>query len=115
MLRLFIFLSISIIYGCTNTLFISKDLNDSHRQEGTKNDSKGLLCKYTERKGIAELLGSTPEGYHFIFFPGNIEFDIARSLRHRDIKKGSEFKASVKQLVQGPADCEKFSPRLAGN
>lgn len=70
------------------------------------------LCKYSTRKGVAELIAFREQAYLFVFFPGNVEFLIEQSELPIQPNKGNEFKAIYEELIDGSGDCSKPTPQL---
>lgn len=72
------------------------------------------LCKYTTRKGIAELISIEKDTAKLLFYPGNIEFSMTQRDFNTTATKGQEFKAIYEELIQGSSHCPITPPQLVG-
>lgn len=99
-------LLISLIAACATTETNTTPVTSQNNWQ-TKS-----LCKYTSRKGVAELVSIQDFHYHFVFFPGNLTFSVDQ--KELDIApiKGGEYKALIEELVQGGDECPKHTPQL---
>ena len=106
-LRITLIFLVSLIVSCT-----ASNHKVHHKLPIQAKHQAQILCKYTPRKGVAELISIQSPYYHFVFFPGNIRFSLTQSELNIAPIKGGEYKALIEELVQGDNACPKATPQL---
>ena len=115
-------LSIIILIGITScSTTIDKKSKDSLT---LKSNNEGIderpLCKYTEVKGISELVSINSSNYNFIFFPGDNQFEMSKidiftlftKVEIEYLHTQKEIKSIKRKLILGHKKCNDFEFEL---